>query len=132
MIRIRRRPIFSAAVQRSFRFEGGVIHRRLEMLATDVEQFVLNASFVLCSVGFAFKPNSCGKLLDEIAHMASLTDELPGRSSLSSRQQRGRQLGRPLFIGERPMGRGRSACGGLLPAPAEHRQRIVLCRLAFC
>jgi hypothetical protein len=95
----------------------------------------LNASFVLRSVGFAFKPNSCGKLLDEIAHMANLTDELPSRSSLSGRQQRGRQLGRPLSLERErgpPMGRGRSARGGLLPAPAEHRQRIVLCRLVFC
>jgi hypothetical protein len=57
--------------------EGSAIHRRLEVLATDVDEFNLNVSFVLRSVGFAFQPTSCDELLDKIAEQASLRAELP-------------------------------------------------------
>ena len=58
-------------------FEGSLIHRRLEMLATHAEEFNLNVSYVLRSVGFAFKPNSCGELLDEVADATSRMAQLP-------------------------------------------------------
>jgi hypothetical protein len=58
-------------------FENSLLHRRLETYLTDPEEFTLVVNWVLRSVGFSFRPDSCEDLLNHLIDCLSMCVKLP-------------------------------------------------------